>query len=167
MERRRLYRLLQAGAILTALLYGLLFPRVLPAACEDIYVFDVEKMLAKGDTVLIDVREPHEYGDCRIPGAVNIPMSVLSRRTAEIDAEKTVIVYCASGRRSEDACGVLGKQGFRAYSLTGGIKAYYNTGRQLEGSCEGVPDFRYGKDGRPILRDAELPPPEPEIKGCK
>ena len=162
-----MYRLLQAGAILTALLSGLLFPRVLPAACADIYVFDVEKMLAKGDTVLIDVREPYEYGDCRIPGSVNIPMSVLSKRAAEIDAEKTVIVYCASGRRSEKACLELEKQGVKAYNLYGGIKAYYNTGRELEGSCEGAPDFRYSREGRAIRPDAELPPSDPEIEGCK
>jgi rhodanese-related sulfurtransferase len=99
MERRRLYRLIRAGAAVTAFFCGLLFPRLLPAACEEIYVFDIEKMAAKGDTVLIDVREPHEYGDCRIPGAVNIPLSALPEKAAEVDAEKTVIVYCASGRR--------------------------------------------------------------------
>jgi rhodanese-related sulfurtransferase len=168
MERKRLYRHLYAGAVLMAFLCGLLFPRVLPAACADnIYVFDVDKMLAKGDTVLIDVREPHEYGDCRIPGSVNIPLSALSRRAAEVGAEKTVIVYCASGRRSGSACGILEKQGIKAYSLTGGIKAYYNTGRQLEGSCEGAPEFRYSKEGKPIRSDNALPPLEPEIKGCK
>ncbi len=168
MKRRRLYRHLYAGAVLAAVLSGPLFPRVLPAACTDIYVFEVDKMLAKGDVVLIDVREPHEYGDCRIPGSANIPLSALpGRAAAEVGAEKTVIVYCASGRRSANACGVLEKQGFRAYSLYGGIKAYYNTGRRLEGSCDGAPDFRYGKEGKPIRSDAERPPLEPEIKGCK
>lgn len=152
-----------ASAVLLA---GFLVPRVL-YACEDIYVFDLEKMVAKGGAVLVDVRESYEYNDCRIPGSMNIPASVLSKSAAGIDGKKTVIVYCASGRRSVNACNTLEKQGFKAYSLYGGIKAYYNTGRQLEGSCEGAPVFRYGKDGRPISSDNELPPPEPEIKGCK
>lgn len=153
------------GAI-AALLAGFLVPRAL-SACEDMYVFDAEKMLAKGGAVLVDVREPHEYNDCRIPGSINIPVSALSKMAAEIDGKKTVIVYCASGRRSENACLVLEKQGLNVYNLSGGIRAYYNTGRHLEGICEGAPYFRYGKEGRPVRPDAELPPLEPEIKGCK
>lgn len=167
MERRKAHRLLHSGTGAAALLAALLLPRSLPAACVDIYAFDVQKMLAKGDTVLVDVREPHEYSDCRIPGSMNIPVSVLSKRADGIDDKKTVIVYCASGRRSEKACDILEKQGFRTYNLSGGIKAYYNTGRELEGSCIGAPDFRYTKEGRPLRPDATLPPPEPEIKGCK
>lgn len=166
MKRKKAHRLVLAACALAVLLAGFSAPRAL-TACEDIYVFDVERMLAKGDMVLVDVREPHEYGDCRIPGSMNIPVSVLPKRAMEIDAEKTVIVYCASGRRSINACNTLEKLGFKAYSLYGGIKAYYNTGRQLEGNCEGAPDFRYSKEGRVIRRDAELPPTEPEIKGCK
>ena len=166
MKRKKAHRLVQAIGAAAILLAGFLVPSVL-SACEDIYVFDVEKMLAKGGTVLADVREPYEYNDCRIPGSINVPASVLSKRAAEIDAEKAVIVYCTSGRRSIIACNTLEKQGFKAYSLNGGIKAFYNTGRQLEGKCEGAPFFRYSKEGRPIGRDAELPPLEPEIEGCK
>lgn len=162
MRRKRAHRL-GAAAVLLA---GLLASRAV-SACDDIYVFDLEKMFARGDVVLVDVREPYEYNDCRIPESVNVPASSLSKRAAELDANKKAIVYCVSGRRSINACDTLEKQGFKAYSLYGGIKAYYNTGRQLEGSCEGAPAFRYGKDGRPSRSDAELPPPEPEIKGCK
>lgn len=166
MKRKKAHRHARAAGATAVLLAGLLVPRAL-TACEDIYVFDAEKMLAKGGAVLVDVREPYEYNDCRIPGSINIPVSVLAKRAAEVDAEKTVIVYCASGRRSEKACNTLEKLGFKAYSLNGGIRACYNTGRQLEGSCEGAPYFRYSTEGRAIRSDAGLPPPEPEVKGCK
>ena len=166
MKRKKAHRLVRVAGATAALLAGLFLPRVV-TACEDIYVFNLEKMLSSGDTLLVDVREPYEYNDCRIPGSMNVPVSVLSKRAAELDAKKTVIVYCASGRRSVNACDTLEKQGFKAYSLYGGIKAYYNTGGKLDGSCIGAPGFRYGKEGRPVRSDAEMPPPEPEIKGCK
>lgn len=166
MKSTRAHRLVQAAGALAALLSGFLAPRAL-SACEDIYVFGAQELFDKGDTVLVDVREPYEYNDCRIPGSINIPVSVLTKRAAGIDGKKTVIVYCASGRRSVKACLMLEKLGFKAYSLNGGIRAYYNTGRQLEGSCDGAPYFRYSAQGRAIRRDAELPPPEPEIEGCK
>lgn len=166
MKRKRAHRLVQAACATVALLAGFLIPRVL-YACEDIYVFDLEKMVAKGGAVLVDVRESYEYNDCRIPGSINVQASVLSKSAAGIDDKKPVIVYCASGRRSMKACLMLEQQGFKAYSLNGGIKAYYNTGRKLEGSCEGAPGFRYSKEGRAIRRDAEIPPPESEIRGCK
>lgn len=166
MKGEKTHRLARLAGATAALLAGLLLPRVV-TACEDIYVFDLEKMLSRGDTVLVDVREPYEYNDCRIPGSMNVPVSVLSKRAAGIDGKKAVIVYCASGRRSEKACLEFEKQDFETYNLYGGIKAYYNTGRQLEGSCIGAPGFRYNKEGRAIRLDAEMPPPEQEIKGCK
>ena len=42
---------------------------------------------------LLDVRQPSEYKEGHIPGAVLIPMPQLSDRVSELDPEKTTFVY--------------------------------------------------------------------------
>ena len=42
---------------------------------------------------LLDVREPEEYEDGHIPGAMLIPLSELPDRLSEIDSRKPVLVY--------------------------------------------------------------------------
>ncbi|HDZ91537.1 MAG: rhodanese-like domain-containing protein [Deltaproteobacteria bacterium] len=47
----------------------------------------------EGTYTLLDVRQPGEYEDSRIPGAVLIPLPQLADRSRELDPEKPVIVY--------------------------------------------------------------------------
>jgi sulfur-carrier protein adenylyltransferase/sulfurtransferase len=74
---------------------------------------------------LLDVRQPEEYESEHLPGAKLIPLSELSSRVTELDAEKPTVVYCAIGGRSRVAAQVLAAKGFReVFNLTGGIKAW-------------------------------------------
>ncbi len=50
--------------------------------------------------MLIDVREPREFAAGHLPGAVNMPMSELGRRLAELPADATAVFMCRSGGRS-------------------------------------------------------------------
>ncbi len=43
--------------------------------------------------MILDVRQPKEYAQSHIPGAVLIPLPELPDRLAEIDREKPVLVY--------------------------------------------------------------------------
>jgi rhodanese-related sulfurtransferase len=71
------------------------------------------ELVARG-AVLLDVRTPDEFGAEHLPGAVNIPLQQLALRVAEIGAqERTVVVYCRSGRRSAEATSLLRQRGFR------------------------------------------------------
>lgn len=77
------------------------------------------------DSLLIDVREPHEYKGGFIPGAKNIPLSQLSRRMGEIPKERDVFLYCRSGMRSKNAAKMLARNGYRKLAhLQGGIGAW-------------------------------------------
>ncbi len=61
---------------------------------------------------LVDVRSEAEFRGGGIPGAKNIPVQSLSRRLGELDRQKPVVVYCASGMRSASAASLLKRSGF-------------------------------------------------------
>ena len=90
---------------------------------------DVTELKAKMDRAerfqLIDVREPHEYQICRLPGATLIPLRQLPGRTGELDPSAEIVVFCRTGVRSAKAVEFLTKAGFRgARNLRGGIVAW-------------------------------------------
>jgi rhodanese-related sulfurtransferase/rubrerythrin len=75
---------------------------------------------------LLDVRRPAEYEGGHLPGAQLIPVDELPERLGELDPEKPVITYCASGIRSRAAAAFLLNSDFReVYTLEGGIKAWH------------------------------------------
>ncbi|MBI3947247.1 MAG: rhodanese-like domain-containing protein [Armatimonadetes bacterium] len=86
----------------------------------------LEQELAAGARVaLLDVREPEEHAEWRIPGSLLIPLGDLGARLGELDPQRETVVYCRSGRRSALACAWLRRAGFqRVRNLTGGILAW-------------------------------------------
>ena len=56
-----------------------------------------------GTFTLVDVRDPQEFGEGHIPGAINIPSERFAAGSAVLDKEKLVVVYCKSGGRSYTA----------------------------------------------------------------
>ncbi len=82
---------------------------------KDIEANDLQALLtgaAEARPVVVDVREPWEYQQGHVPGAVLIPLGQLARRAGELDPQKPVAVICASGSRSQSAAAVLGQKGF-------------------------------------------------------
>ncbi len=47
----------------------------------------------EGSFTLLDVRQPSEYENARIPGSKLIPLPVLDERLSELDPQKPVIAY--------------------------------------------------------------------------
>ena len=45
------------------------------------------------DITILDVRQPSEYKEGHIPGAILIPLPQLSDRINEIDPEKPTLIY--------------------------------------------------------------------------
>jgi rhodanese-related sulfurtransferase len=53
-----------------------------------------KKISERGDEIsVVDVREPREYEQEHIPGAILMPMSVLPDRMKELDPSRPVITY--------------------------------------------------------------------------
>lgn len=73
---------------------------------------------------LVDVRNPAETADGVVAGAVEIPLGALARRSDELDPQRPVVVYCASGQRSSVAASWLRSHGFADVSdVIGGYQA--------------------------------------------
>ncbi len=66
---------------------------------------------------LLDVRTPPEFAGGAIAGAINVPLSQLANRLAEVPKDKPVVVYCRSGARSRAAAGLLRSSGYEAHDL--------------------------------------------------
>ena len=47
----------------------------------------------EGSFTLLDVRQPSEYENARIPGSQLIPLPALNERLQELDTDKPVIAY--------------------------------------------------------------------------
>ena len=79
--------------------------------------------IAKSGVQLVDVRTASEYAEGHIPSAVNMDVlsSDFAEKVATLDKERTVALYCRSGRRSKSAAEEAVKQGFKVVELDGGI----------------------------------------------
>lgn len=89
----------------------------------------LQELLAQDDNaLLLDVRTPAEWADGIIPKAEKADVMNTNGFMAQIsnlDETKNVYVYCRSGQRSQVACGLLEKSGFKnTFNLLGGIMAW-------------------------------------------
>lgn len=81
---------------------------------------------------VLDVREPQEYGQGHVPGAVNIPQAELASRLDEVPRDRPVIVICQSGMRSFRAAQFLIQMGIdQAVNVKGGTGAWRMAGRDV------------------------------------
>jgi phage shock protein E len=80
----------------------------------------VKQKIDAGATI-IDVRTPEEFRDGAYPGAINIPVSNLGARLADISKSKPVVLYCASGARSASAARAMKQAGFADVVNAGGL----------------------------------------------
>ena len=75
--------------------------------------------------VLVDVREPWEFHLCRIEGSVLIPLGELPRRADELPRERSLVMVCHTGRRSQNAAMFLAQSGFTdVQNLKGGVEGW-------------------------------------------
>ncbi len=95
---------------------------------QTLYSDEVQSFIkenSEGDYVLLDVRQPGEYAQEHLPGAILIPLPQLADSLEELDSAKPIIVYCAVGGRSRMATQLLTNLGFRnVVHLQGGIQAW-------------------------------------------
>ena len=90
------------------------------------------RKLVEEGAQLVDVRTDHEWDAGHIAGARHVPLPELPHRTAELDKDKPVVVYCRGGNRSSMATAALAEAGYDAVKLTDGIVGWSEDELPLE-----------------------------------
>ena len=100
------------------------------AAEKNISSRDAKALLATNMNIyLLDVRTPQEYSQGKLAGSVLIPIGEFERRIREVPKNKTIVVYCAVGSRSNAVAAFLTQQGYKdVYNMTDGIVGWYRNG---------------------------------------
>lgn len=92
--------------------------------------------MRRGDVVLIDVREPEEYFEERIPGATLIPLSSFDPcLLADCFGHRTIVLHCLAGSRAEKAAASFAYTGHAApATLRDGLLGWKGAGLPTEGA---------------------------------
>jgi len=95
-----------------------------------ITVYDLAGWLEeRPELVLIDVREPFEWREGHIEGAVHLPMLEAVRRVGEVAPDCPKAVLCSGGLRSSTVISALERHGIRGwYNVSGGMTAWLKAG---------------------------------------
>lgn len=113
------------------------------AAVPRISPDEARKMMAGGNTLVVDVRDPPEVAQSgKVAGALNVSRGMLEFRAdpgspyhdKNFDKNKTLIVYCASGGRSALSGKVLKDMGYERVFNMGGFKEWAESGGPVEKS---------------------------------
>jgi rhodanese-related sulfurtransferase len=92
------------------------------------------QLINREDAMVVDVRDPGEYGTGHIIGARNLPLSRMED-SGELAKrkDKALIVYCDTGDRATKAVAALRKLGFeKVFNLTGGLGGWRQAGLPVE-----------------------------------
>jgi molybdopterin/thiamine biosynthesis adenylyltransferase/rhodanese-related sulfurtransferase len=102
------------------------------SAITEIDTAQAQERLAAGHVTVLDVREPDEYAEGALIGALHIPRGHLEAQVEGriLDKDSPVIVYCAGGVRSAFAAKTLGELGYAdVVSMAGGFGKWKDEGR--------------------------------------
>lgn len=82
-----------------------------------------EIMSSNADAIILDVRTPEEYEKKHIPKSILIPIEDLRKGDfSKIpDKNATILIYCWTGRRAEDASQLLADKGYKNIYTFGGL----------------------------------------------
>ena len=108
-------------------------PRITPTQARE--------MIAKGNTLVVDVRDAPEVDKSgKIAGALHVSRGMLEFRAdpespyhdKNFAKDKSVVVYCASGGRSALAGKMLKDLGYEKVYNLGGFKDWAESGGEIE-----------------------------------
>lgn len=84
-------------------------------------ISQLETIISENNYIIVDVRSEEEYEVSHVKDAINIEYTLIDDGI-ELDKEKDILVYCASGRRSDIAATKLSSMGYKVYDL-GSLKS--------------------------------------------
>nr|PZN72681.1 MAG: rhodanese-like domain-containing protein [Bacillota bacterium] len=93
---------------------------------ESITTAELQARLERGERPkIIDVREPWEYAEGHIPGAILKPLGQIRSWAQELDKNEELLLICRTASRSAAACQYLTRLGFtNVKNVAGGMVAW-------------------------------------------
>ncbi len=103
------------------------------AADEELPREEVERLVQRGNAVLVDVRPALEFEHGHVAGALSIPIEQLEKRLKELPRNKRIVAYCRGAYClfADEAVALLRKRGFDAIRLEGGWPEWVVDGRSV------------------------------------
>jgi len=132
---KRTRRIILMSGLFVAFLFSTVYVQAQDSkAGKTISQHKFQRLLKKKNTVLLDVRTADEYKAGHIPGALQIDVMQpddFKKKASALDKEKKYLLYCHSGKRSNNAKLVMKQLGFtRLYDLEGGFSNWKGTKEQ-------------------------------------
>ena len=93
-----------------------------------------EQVISDTSVVRLDVRSIDEYASGHIAKAINIDVmkdDFTTKTTSLLPKDKTIALYCRSGRRSKKAAGILVENGYKVVELNSGISGWINAQKEI------------------------------------
>ena len=94
---------------------------------ENMEVQEFAELITDSNVVILDVRKADEFAEGHIQGAILIDQfqsDFVELAKAKLSKDKTIAIYCRSGRRSANAASKLADVGYKSVNLKGGILAW-------------------------------------------
>lgn len=102
--------------IITLTAIVLLNIMMLMSGCQK-QLSELDRVVEENNYTIVDVRTKEEYETGHVKDSINIPVDEIQTRLNELDKNKTIIVYCRSGKRSTTAYNTLIENGYKSYNL--------------------------------------------------
>lgn len=120
--------------IISAVLCNLLGCTAQQEKFESLDAEAFEKVISDTSVVRLDVRSIDEYASGHIAKAINIDVmkdDFTTKATSLLPKDKTIALYCRSGRRSKKAAGILVENGYKVIELNSGISGWINAQKEI------------------------------------
>lgn len=123
---------------LLALFLSLIVTVAFARSLEKIGPLAAQKMQQDKKAIIIDVRELGEVQSGMVKDAIFLPLSLMQENVDEwkktvqtFSTDKSIVIYCRSGKRAEVVGGELSGMGFKVYNM-GGFDAWEKAGLPVE-----------------------------------
>ena len=103
---------------------------------EHVSAEELQKRLARGDVVVLDVRPEPEYKAGHIPGAQSVPVDALASFAPKLPRRRQIVAYCRGPYcvYADDAVRLLQARGLKARRLDVGFPEWRRAGLPVETS---------------------------------
>jgi rhodanese-related sulfurtransferase len=111
-----------------------------PAEVRAISAIDLAAKIQAGEVLLIDVRDPAEFAERRIAGALNAPFGQFDTAMIPREDVRETIFYCRAGDLSKQAAEQMAERfGGTVRYLDGGITDWASGGRETISQSTALP----------------------------